>query len=148
LTVTVDGSENPYARDLIQKYGNLRNVNFTGRLTFAQVQDEYIRSDCLVFPSLLETWGMPISEAKQYGLSVLACDLPYAHEAVGQYDGVRYFQPKDPHGLAALMRSFARGDLEFSPAQASPVQAPYARDWAGLFQLILNLPSRLDSALR
>ncbi len=145
LAVTVDGSENPYARDLIRRHGALRNVQFTGRLTHAQVQDQYRRSDCLVFPSRLETWGMPLSEAKQHGLAVLASDLPYAHEAMGEYDGVRYFPPQDARALADLMRGFSRGDLAFLPVQASPVHAPYARDWAGLLQLILNLSPPRDA---
>jgi glycosyltransferase involved in cell wall biosynthesis len=148
LTVTVDGSENAYAQDLIRKFGHLRNVRFAGRLTYSDVQDEYRRSDCLVFPSRLETWGMPLSEAKQHGLPILVSDLPYAHEAVGEYDGVSYFSPTNPQMLADLMRTFSEGRMVFSQGEACPIEQPYAQDWATLLQLILSDGTEPNSFLR
>lgn len=148
LTVTFDGSENAYAQGLVRKFGHLRNVEFTGRLSYSQVQDEYRRSDCLVFPSRLETWGMPISEAKQHGLTLLVSDLPYAHEAVGGYDGVAYFSPNNPQILAGLMRSFSEGEMIFSRSEASVIDPPYARDWSTLLRLLLTEGSGANSLVR
>ena len=137
LLITVDGTENAYARGLMKRFGHLRNVTFSGRLTHSQVQEEYERSDCLVFPSRLETWGMPLSEAKLHGLAIIVADLPYAHEAIGEYDGVSFFQENDPAQLAEQMRLFSQGKLPLQTVQSRLIADPHANDWSNLFRLLL-----------
>lgn len=138
LLVTLDGSENRYARRLVKRYGGLRNVRFSGRLSSTEMEQAYQHADCLVFPSRLETWGLPLSEAKQEGLTILAADLPYAHEAIGQYDGVAFFPPDDASQLAVLMRRFAQGKLDCAPAVAASIEAPFAGSWAALLTQLLD----------
>ena len=41
----------------------------------------------LLFPSRLETLGIPLLEAASAGLPIIVSDLPYAREAVGGYEG-------------------------------------------------------------
>jgi glycosyltransferase involved in cell wall biosynthesis len=137
LMVTINGLENRYAQGLVKRYGALSNVHFAGRLRPAQVQTEYAQADCLVFPSKLETWGLPLSEAKQQGLAILAADLPYAHEAIGEYDAAAFFPATDAKRLAQLMRSFAEASLAFAPPQPSAIAKPFASDWATLLQYLL-----------
>ncbi len=138
LTVTVESAGNRYSRSLIKRFGNLRNVRFVGRLTPADVQHTYTQSDCLVFPSKLETWGLPISEAKTAGLFILAADLPYAHETVGDYQGAEFFDPEDPNRLAVLMRNFAVGTLVPRAPISPQIAPPFAKDWPALFALLLG----------
>ena len=80
VTITVGGDENRYARWLHRKWGSLPNVDFHGRMGREELERHYRESDCLVFPSRVETWGLPISEYKAAhpgGMLILA-DLPYA----------------------------------------------------------------------
>lgn len=62
----------------------------------------YRACDALVFPSLQESYGLPLVEAMFLGLPVLAADLPYAHALCG--DGALYFDPHDPRALAAVAK--------------------------------------------
>jgi glycosyltransferase involved in cell wall biosynthesis len=146
LTVTVDGTVNRYGAGLMKRFGHLRNVRFIGRVSHAEVQALYGSNDCLVFASKLETWGMPISEAKEAGLSILAADLPYAHEAVGHYDGAAFFPAEDPKALAALMRDFRDARLQDVTAALPPVAAPFAEHWQGLLDLLLRQPADSSAA--
>lgn len=139
LTVTVDGSENAYSRDLISRFSYLRHVRFVGRLSHEAVRETYKNTDCLVFPSRLETWGMPLTEAKQYGLAIIAADLPYAHEAIGSYDGVSFFPPRDAFELGRQMRAFSEGRLALQKTQALAVEKPFAQDWSSLFEFLLRV---------
>lgn len=138
LTLTISEASNRYGAELTKRYGHLRNVRFLGRISPSEVQSLYENSDCLVFPSKLETWGLPISEAKQLGLSILASDLPYAHEAVGDYDGAAFFPPEDPGALADLMRSFRQAKLQLDTPRVNVVPAPFADHWSGLLQMLLS----------
>ena len=139
LTLTVDGSINRYSAWLMKRFGHLRNVRFIGRVPHAEVQALYKSNDCLVFASKLETWGMPISEAKEAGLSILAADLAYAHEAIGHYDGAAFFPVEDANALAALMRDFRKAQLQDVTAELPPVAAPFAEHWEGLLNLLLRI---------
>lgn len=145
LTLTIDGTINRYSADLIKRFGHLRNVQFIGRVSHAEVQALYVRNDCLVFASKLETWGMPISEAKEAGLSILAADLPYAHEAIGNYNGAAFFPVDAPVALADLMRLFRQDRLKKVDAKLAPLAAPFAAHWAGLFELLLRPVNGLDA---
>lgn len=138
LTITVDQSINRYGRTLINRFGHLRNVEFIGRVTHDRVQELYAQSDCLVFASKLETWGLPITEAKKAGIFILAADLPYAHEAIGNYEGAVYFSPTNATELASLMHQFQLGKLDDTRSELIRIDPPFAEDWHALFMLLLS----------
>lgn len=99
FVLTLSGKENKYAKELYERYHHLPNVLFIGYLNSERMQEEYLASDVLCFPSKLETWGLPISEAKKYGLRLMLADLPYAHETAGNYSKVCFFDPLNASDL-------------------------------------------------
>ncbi|MGF1779057.1 glycosyltransferase [Vibrio nomapromontoriensis] len=111
--VTIDGTENLYTKRLIDKYHRLSSVTFLGRVSREKVASIFEEAGTLVFPSKLETWGLPISEAKEFSLSLLVADLPYAKETVGNYDKVSFFSPNDPSKLASLMLDTIKGEIKY-----------------------------------
>lgn len=102
--LTIDGTENAYASYIVNKYQDLKSIEFIGLQERQTIYDYYLACDCLLFPSKLETWGLPISEAEQYNLPILVAKLPYANETVGNYDKVDFFLPDDERALAKLMK--------------------------------------------
>ena len=143
IWLTIDGSENRYAAKLRREYGGLRSVSWLGIMPRDRILVLYAKADCLLFPSRLETWGMPISEFQQTGKPMLVIDLPYAHETVGAYPSVRFFPPGNPLALADDMKSFLRGRLAFSQTSAPAIAAPFAADWTALFHILLNDAGRV-----
>ena len=77
---TVSGQENKYASWLREQWGGVASLRFAGFQSPSDLQSLYASSDCLVFPSRIETWGLPISEFMPYDRPMLLSDLPYAHE--------------------------------------------------------------------
>ena len=139
IVLTIDGSESKYAKRIRRTYGDLTNISFVGRLNREQVFDLYRSSDCLVFASRLETWGLPISEFKATGRSMLIADMPYARETVGDYPSVELFNADDARQLARLMLKVMTG--AFAPAPSSysvKVPEPYAENWSALWAMILE----------
>ena len=142
LWLTFSKSDGRYARSLVRRYGKLPNVQFLGRLTRAQVFERYKAADCLVFPSLLETWGLPISEFKATGKPMLLADLPYAHETVGTYQNVAFFDPYSSQELSILMKTLSSGELHFSGSEEQAIRPPFAANWHDLFELLLGSASQ------
>ena len=138
IWLTIDGGENRYAAKLRSEYGRLRSVSWLGIMPRDRILLLYAKADCLLFPSKLETWGMPISEFQQTGKPMLVIDLPYAHETVGAYPSVRFFPPGNPQALADEMKSFLHGRLVFSQTSAPAIATPFAADWTALFHILLN----------
>jgi glycosyltransferase involved in cell wall biosynthesis len=139
IILTMDGSETGYANRMRRRYGHLTNISFVGRLSREQVFELYRSSDCLVFASKLETWGLPISEFKATRRAMLIADKPYARETVGDYPNVEYFDAGDARQLAGLMLQVMSGT--FSPAastSAMKVPEPHAASWSALWAMILR----------
>lgn len=138
VLLTIDGSENAYARAIWRRFGDLHQLRFLGLLTRAEVFSHYGVADCLLFPSKLESWGLPISEFKAFGKPVLAADLSYAYETIGDYGRVAFFNPADATALANLMEAAVNGNLRFSSQSKVAPAEPFARDWAALFDRLLS----------
>ena len=106
FVVTVDPTMGRYAQYLINKAGvNNRNIFFVGRLSRNNVLKYFEDGYCLVFPSLLETWGMPLTEAAQFGCPIYVADLPYAKETLAGYKYVNFFDPGDPQSFVAALEA-------------------------------------------
>lgn len=78
------------------------NVNNLGTVDAAVVTDLYARSDALIYPSLLESFGLPLIEASTAGLVVLAAELDYVRDVV---------QPEhsfDPASALSIARAVKR----------------------------------------
>ena len=80
LVLTINGQENKYSKWLHRKYGSVSSIEFAGFMSKEKLFGYYHAVDCLVFPSRVETWGLPISECMFTGKPMLLADLPYARE--------------------------------------------------------------------
>lgn len=80
---------------------DLNIVNF-GTLEHGQVRQLYQKSKALIFPSKLESFGLPLIEAKMLSLPILAPELDYVRDVV-QPD--QTFDSESPVSIArAVMR--------------------------------------------
>jgi Glycosyltransferase len=137
LTITLDGTEDKYAQMIYDKYHMQDNVIFTGFLNRQQMSDYYNRCDAVVFMSKIESWGLPVSEAKEFNKSVFVSDLPYAKETIGKYDKAKFLAIDDYQGLADAISQFIKGELRYDDTEAVHYKQPFARDWNELISLIL-----------
>lgn len=140
--ITVKGDENRYARWLAHRWQGVRSLHFAGLMDKPTLYSHYHSADCLVFPSRIETWGLPISEYLQtkgaHGAMLLA-DLPYAHETSAGALRVHFFPPTDAVALADAMQRALEGDIElFSPNAPRAHSGLRADGWAELFHILLD----------
>ena len=103
VILTIDGTENSYSKKIFLKFGDIKNISFIGIKSHEKIQELIQSCDSLIFPSRLETWGLPISEAINAGLYIIASDLEYAFETVGEYPFASFFPSHDSDMLSQLM---------------------------------------------
>lgn len=138
LRLTLDGTENKWAGELVRRYGDVVGVRFIGRQARAEMTAEYENCDAVLFPSRLETWGLPISEGKAFGKPLLAADLPYAREATGSYTDVKFLPPDDPRAWADEFIRMEAGHWEPHGNTAVEPAQPFVRDWPSLWRYLTN----------
>jgi glycosyltransferase involved in cell wall biosynthesis len=138
VIITIDGSENNYAKSIFNKYNNISNISFIGLIDRNSVYNQYAKCDFLIFPSKLETWGLPISEFKQFHKPMLVSNLPYAKETVGDYQFVNFFDVNNPEQLASLMVSFLNNEVSYDKTASICYEEPFSEDWDKLFNSFLN----------
>ncbi|MDP2753828.1 MAG: glycosyltransferase [Nitrospirota bacterium] len=107
IFLTMTGSENLYARELgtrIRKLGLSEYFSFIGRITREEVFRLYRRTT-LLFPSRLESYGLPLLEARIVETSIIASDTPFAREILEGYSKVCFCDESDAAAFAEAMKT-------------------------------------------
>jgi len=81
-----------------------------GRISHEAVMSQYSKST-LIFPSYIETVGLPLIEAMSRNAIILAADCQYAHETLSGYKNAYFFNAFDPVELADLMMKVVTGKI-------------------------------------
>ncbi|TSJ36399.1 glycosyltransferase family 4 protein [Mucilaginibacter corticis] len=138
LLLTMNGSENKYAAKIHQAYKHISQIEFLGIQPREMIEKYYRIADCLIFPSKLETWGLPVSEFIPYEKPILIADEPYAHETVGNYSKVKFFDVNDPGALAEEMARLMDG--QFVPDHNFDRQPaePFYDNWDDLLRFLID----------
>lgn len=139
LVLTLRGNENKYASWIHQKWGHIDSIDFRGYLSKEALYDYYGKAACLLFPSRVETWGLPISEFKPTGKPMILSDLPYAHESAAGGRHVAFAPVCDAQAWSELMELVISGESSnFAGLKSTRPEAPYAPSWEDLFKVLLN----------
>lgn len=70
---------------------------------------ELYASSVLVFPSYIETIGLPLLEARHANAWIVAADCLYARDCVGDYEKAEFFPPLDSGKLADILIRYLEG---------------------------------------
>ena len=107
-------------------------IEFVGSLPHETVW-EYYSGTVLLFPSYLETCGLPLVEARAAGAWILASDLPFAREVLEGYPNKAFFPYDGAEVLAQQMKAVLGGVPWQQPAPRT------ARTEVGLMESMLNI---------
>lgn len=105
-------------------------LEFLGRIPYERVLSMYKSCDALVFPSYIETYGLPLIEAASLGVPIIAADLPYAREVLEGYDGVTFVSHDDVSGWTEAISKLKKG------LRYKPMQMKKRSSWEKLFSII------------
>lgn len=139
VVLTIKGDENRYSKYLFSKFGGVASIKFEGLMPKDKLYSYYDCADCLVFPSRIETWGLPITEFAATGKPMLLSDLPFAHETSSGCQRVAFLNPEDPADLMVKMERIVNGDESIlHTVSKKPIERPTAYSWKELFERLNN----------
>lgn len=95
VVFTLKSNENNYSKKLY-RYSIQNNlpVKYIGLINKEMVY-QYYKKSVLIFPSLIETFGLPLIEAGRMKSKIIASNLPYAHEILMDYPSKVLFNPNN-----------------------------------------------------
>lgn len=139
VVLTIGAEDNGYSRWLHEQWGGVLSVEFAGYMDKKRLYSHYSTADCLVFPSRVETWGLPISEFAATGKPMLLADLPYAHETSAGSRQTAFFDACNAVELKNMMKKLLEGDKSFLvPVEVLAPEPPVANTWQELFDILLE----------
>lgn len=139
VVLTIGADDNKYTQWLYKKWSTVESIELAGFMDKKRLYSHYSTADCLVFPSRVETWGLPISEFAATGKPMLLADLPYAHETSAGSRQTAFFDACNAVELKNMMKKLMEGDKSFlAPVEALTPEPPVANTWQELFDILLE----------
>ena len=116
----------------IERDGMSENFVFHGTIPHEQLMVQMAKSRGLLFPSTIESLGLPLLEAASLGLPIVASDLDYVHQVLGSYEGVSYVGAYDYEGWANCIAQLCNDHRISYP----PLVAQTTSSWDDFFKMI------------
>lgn len=137
IIFTLNGDENKYVSELYQEVKKKSlPIIFVGNLSRQEVYEYYERS-ILLFPSYIETYGLPMLEAKLHKSMVFASDCEFSHEILNGYSNAYFFDPFKPDELMNLMNKVINGELNYNDVDDSAIK-PTIQNQKKLINVLLE----------
>lgn len=96
----------------IRKSSGAKMINL-GRLTHGETMSAYRSCSVLVYPSYLESFGLPLYEAKNLGLTILASERDFVRDVL---DPAETFDPMSERSISdAVLRYLKKGEVKLEP---------------------------------
>lgn len=102
-------------------------------LNDAELRYCYQHSKALIFPSVIEGYGLPIIESLKNGLPVLASDIPIHREVGGER--ISYFDLSQPDSLVSLINDIESGS---KPLKQVDRESVAIASWSESAEELLN----------
>ena len=110
------------------------HIKLEGKLSYETVLSFYKSCNLMLFPSYIETFGLPLIEAASFGIPILAADMNYAREVMVDYEGVKFLDYKDAKLWAKNIILLYNNRVRYKPYYFN-----YETSWKDFFKLIDKL---------
>lgn len=113
LGVTLDRATNPdlaKLADVVAGKGGC--IQFLGPQPLSSMPALYARAGALVFPSYFESFGLPLLEAADAGLPIIASECDYVRDVVRPCET---FDPHSARSIARAIQRFSKQDTDIVP---------------------------------
>ncbi|MDT2764687.1 glycosyltransferase [Enterococcus asini] len=92
---------------------NLQIYEFLGNISRENVIQHY-RSSVLIFPSYIESYGLPLKEAQMTKSLIFASNTSFSNEILKTYPNAYFFSPFQKDELVNLMQKQIDGKIEYN----------------------------------
>lgn len=133
LHLTIAKGAYPVIDQMIAEAGLDDTIIRDGAISHTQLLSMYKGSAGLLFPSTIETIGLPLLEAAALGTPIVAADVDYAHQVLGSYEGVEFVNPYDDNKWAEAIKKIIN-----TPKRYQPIERQKS-SWPIFFSLIRKI---------
>jgi glycosyltransferase involved in cell wall biosynthesis len=135
IWLTTNGNENKYIKRLYASSKNLACIKWIGYRSCKEIISVYEKADALIYTSKCESWGIPLSLFKKMHKPILAADLPYAKETVGNYSAVKFIDIQNAPLLAEMMHQTAESTITYDLTYATTIDNSLG-NWSNMIELM------------
>ena len=101
---TLTGNDNKHIKKLKKIIDREKlPIKFVGYLNKEDL-NFYYKNSTLLFPSFIETIGLPLIECQHHASPIICSNYEYAKEVTNNYKYVKYFDPNDEKELYKLLK--------------------------------------------
>lgn len=134
LDGTLNNNRNAVLVNLIKDLQVDEQIKYEGKIPYERVLSFYKSCNLMLFPSYIETFGLPLIEAASFGMPILATETDYAREVMSDYEGVKFLDHKDSKLWAENIIDLYNKRLKYKPYSIN-----YETSWKDFFELIEKL---------
>lgn len=116
----------------LPKSESMDKIECLGTIPYEEVCRMYNSCDALLFPSYIETFGLPLIEAAMTGMPIVAADLPYSREVLSGYEGAVFVKHDNPKEWANAIDSLEKSK------RYKPLDISQREGWKELFKSIIS----------
>lgn len=131
IHITINPDRAPAMCNLVQKHRVGDNFIFEGVIKHDVLLNYYKSISALLFPSSIETVGLPMLEAAAFGIPIIAADIDYAHYVLDGYLGVEYKNVGDFGAWAEAIEAACGNKATYQPFVGKRLNG-----WLSFFKLI------------
>lgn len=116
-----------------------QNITFLGNIKYEGLLSFYKLCDALVFPSYIESFGLPLLEASYLDRPIIVSDSDFAHDLLDDYDNVSFCNHSDPHEwVNAISNLDKQLQLKQTKHHQKTEDKQVLQSWDTLFKIILS----------
>lgn len=135
--LTVGEGISKYGDYIFDRAKKFPELNCIGLISRHEIEKYYNSINVMIFPSKMETWGLPLTEIKKYQKPILASNLSFAKETIGTYEEVSFFDPSNPIELSKLIADIISGTIKYQGNSANNNSSELT-SWKELFNYMIQ----------
>jgi glycosyltransferase involved in cell wall biosynthesis len=132
IHLTLEPNEVADMDNYIAENSLTQNFAYHGRIPHSKLLSMIKSCNGLLFPSMIETLGLPLLEAASLGVPVIANNLEYVHEVLNGYEGLKYVVAHDYEDWGRKILSCC------SIIHFTPYVMPEDNSWERLIKLVTD----------
>jgi len=129
LTLTIEDIDQLGLTDRYNEWKD--SIVLLGYISKEEMIKQFNICRALLFPSRIETLGLPLLEAASIGKFIIASDLAYAHETLGEYKSVSFIDPYNANEWAMKVIDCSKNENH-----TIKKQLPKTNSWLDFINLI------------
>ncbi len=124
--------------NLQKEYNDLKeNIILTGYISKTDILQRYLEANVVVFPSMIETFGLPLVEAASLNKFIICADEQYAHETLTGYSEVEFLDSKNE--VLWAEKCIQVSLIKKENNKILPIESRNKDSWSQIFDLIKKI---------